>query len=347
MSRQAPPLVFIHGFKGCYLQDSVSSKQHWLTGSQALGLSNADVSLPLTWQGDVQGRDKLVPGEPLRKVLYASFYGPFIDWCEQRLPAFYSFSYDWRRDNAEAVVDFSRYLRAVSKKHNGQAVQVIAHSNGGLITYVTWKQHPELFHSMLFAGTPFRGGIGVMKDLHHGLSTGFNRKISGPSVRFSYVTPYVFFPLSDEPSHLFAANGAELSFDWFDLANWEALRLGLFGRGQVDSAQRRHLVRALQRCKVFREQLIAEETRYPPIAVIASGDTPTLAALQLNTSVPAGWDFDVRPKEPGDGRVRLVSSKPPEGVPFTLYETRHQHTKILLDIDVVHRAVEGLLAAGG
>jgi len=87
--------------------------------------------------------------------------------------ASYEFCYDWRRSCCESTVDprlldpgslfltiiplaavkFAAYLRWISAKHDGAKVQVVAHSMGGLISTVTMNLYPELFHSLLVAGT--------------------------------------------------------------------------------------------------------------------------------------------------------------------------------------------------
>jgi pimeloyl-ACP methyl ester carboxylesterase len=343
MSRQSPPVVFIHGFKGAHLDHSESGRRHWLTGSQALGWFNPGVALPMVWEGDCQDRDKLVPVEPLRKVLHVPFYGPFINWCLQRFETFYSFFYDWRRDNIETVALFVQYLRDISARHGDQPLRVIAHSNGGLITYAAMSLHPELFHSIVFAATPFRGGIGVLDDLHLGSKSGLNRHIASPEVMFSFVTSFAFFPLAHEPSQVYSNKTKLLQLDWYDIATWEEYRFSLFGRGQtVGDLERGHLKSVLQRSKMFRENFLIPVADYPEIAVIASGKTPTLAAIQQDSEAALGWNFNRCQREPGDGRVRLSSCSVPEGVPFKLYESSYLHSEILSDFAALGAAVDDL-----
>ncbi len=348
MKRHAPPVVVIHGFKGAHLDDAETGRRHWLSGRQALGLASPSIRLPLTWEGQEQERDTLAPTAHLGKVLHVPFYGPLLDWCAERFSASYAFSYDWRRDNAEAVIAFGQYLRTISARHGDQPVLVIAHSNGGLITHATWQRHPELFHAILYAATPFGSGLGVMDDLHRGVNTGLNRKIANPAVMFSFVTSYAFFPLSREPSQVYSQTGQRLSLDWFDPETWEEHRWGIYRHpGGVSALERVHLKNALQRSQAFREQLVATQAPCPPIAVLASDSSPTLAAIQRDRHAPTGWNFDARPKEAGDGRVRFSSCLPPEGIPFRLYKTRLQHADVLSDGKAVSQAIEDLLETAG
>ena len=346
MSRSTPPVVFIHGFKGAHLEHDDSGKRHWLTGPQALGWRGPGVSMPLNWRQGRQSRDRLVPVEPVGKVLHVPFYRPLMLWCAQRTKAFYPFVYDWRRDNTEAVDAFGQFLRSVSGRHGGQPVQIIAHSNGGLITYAAMVDQPELVHSIVFAATPFGGGIGRLEDLQLGLKTGWNRSITSPEVMQSFVTTFAFFPLPNESSQVFAENGQTLPLDWYDLAAWQEHRLGPLRPGAtVGPADIEHLRNVLRVTKAFRERLASPVSSCPPIAIIASDSTPTLAAVRREPGAALGWNFDVCEREPGDGCVRFSSCLPPEGMTFKLYKTLHQHSQVLSDVDTLGCALDDLCAS--
>jgi hypothetical protein len=57
----------------------------------------------------------------------------------------------------------------------------------------------------------------------------------------------------------------------------------------VGDLERGHLKSALQRSKMFRENFLIPVADYPEIAVIASGKTPTLAAIQQDSEAALGW----------------------------------------------------------
>lgn len=118
-----PPLVFIHGIKGCNLQRG--SKRVYLTMGQLFSLDTPDLKLPLQWDGDIQSSDDIFPGTPTQNVLGclsgivgAQGYAGFLKWCrniygkEQLVHGFldseekekvdssknlFVFTYDWRR----------------------------------------------------------------------------------------------------------------------------------------------------------------------------------------------------------------------------------------------------------
>lgn len=167
------------------------------------------------------------------KLLGVTVYGDFLKMARGLGRPFHCFSYDWRRDNHENVELFATFLHFIHKrynKHNNNnkkeenenekenekeerereeeqkneevKIQVVAHSNGGLITLCVLNRYPELFHSVVFAGTPFEGGVGILSDLHLGSSIGFNKRLIGKPVSFSFPTSYVFFPTDPTKSHL-------------------------------------------------------------------------------------------------------------------------------------------------
>jgi hypothetical protein len=60
------------------------------------------------------------------------------------------------------------------------------------------NHHPELFHSVLFAGGPFKSNINVYLKLLLGDVAGRNRKILQTSVGFSFPSALMFLPTLDE-----------------------------------------------------------------------------------------------------------------------------------------------------
>jgi len=339
--RSLHPLVFIHGIKGSKLSNAKGSVQ-WLSGWQALGLASANLSLPLQWNGDVQQSDGLEAKAPLRTVAGLDIYAPFLDWAEASGRAFHAFAYDWRRDNLESAGKFAEFLKAVSERNGGAKVQVVAHSMGGLISFVTLNRHPELFHSVLFAGVPFGRSISFLEDMHAGVADGLNRWMLSPHVLFTFVSPYCFFPLDPTKSGLAEANGIGIVHDWYSAEDWERQKLGIFAdnaQDRVTDQQREHLRNALRRAKELRLQLVCRKEdsfQYPPIAVLASDTRPTLSTVVRDGPHSVkGWDFQSAPKEAGDGRVASAEAMPPEGVPRVVHMSARQHPDLLNDTQQV------------
>ena len=134
----AVPLVFIHGLMGSELVDQ-NQHVHWLTASQGLGLSSAELQLPLSFHNNIQTRDQLRSRYPLRKVellpgVGQQIYAPWMQYASQ-LPEhrLHNFTYDWRRDNNESAVEFRDFLKWISNRYHRPA-RVVAHSMGGMIS---------------------------------------------------------------------------------------------------------------------------------------------------------------------------------------------------------------------
>ena len=334
-----PPLVFIPGIKGSVLSDTHGNVR-WLNVWQALGLSSADLSLPARWNGEVQERDALVATGPLGAVGWHEIYAPFLYWASASRRVFRPFAYDWRRDNLETADKFVEYLEKISRENGGSRVQVVAHSMGGLITFLALNRRPDLFHSVLFAGVPFGASISFLEDMHAGTSTGLNSRILSPQVLFTFASPYTLLPTDPKESGLVGANGEHIVHDWFSADDWARQKLGIFaasGSNVVTAAQQEHLGKALDRARAFRKSLICEESvSYPPIAVLAGDALPTLMTAKRDGPLAVkGWDFVSEPKKSGDNRVAFETAVPPLGVPYSIFKSSRSHEDLLNDTSQV------------
>ncbi len=262
-----------------------NGNRRWLTCWEAPGFISPDLSLPLHWNGDVQQRDNLVAGAPLRTVCGRDIYASFLDWAEQSRLPFYPFAYDWRRDNLENTQKFVEFLETISEQNGDAKVQVVAHSMGGLISFAALNRRPDLFHSILFAGVPFGHCISFLEDIHAGTAIGLNRRILSPKVLFTFPSRYSFFPLDATHSGLVEPNGNRITHDWYFADDWERHKLGIFSTvepSQVPEEQRVHFRNALRRAREFRRLLVCkkeESFKYSPIAVLASDTRPTLSTV--------------------------------------------------------------------
>ena len=333
--RLLPPLVFIHGIKGSVLTDSRGGVR-WIDWEQAFGLCTPDLSLPLRWNGEVQQHDDLVAGAPLRAVAWHDIYAPFLDWASASGQAFRPFAYDWRRDNLESATEFIKLLENVSQKHGGARIQVVAHSMGGLITFVALNRRPDLFHSVLFAGVPFGHNISFLEDMHCGIAIGLNTTILSPQVLFTFASPYSLFPWNTRDSGLVEVNGHGIPHNWYSAEDWERHKLGIFaaiGQDRVTDDQRGHLQNALRQALDFRCILVCKAEKsfqYPPLAVLASKTRPTLTTVvRGGPHAIRGWDFRSAAKKLGDGRVEFSAALPPRGVPYEIYTTMRDHGGLL------------------
>ena len=336
MASEPPvPLIFIHGIKGATLNDA-NGREVWLSRWQALGLSSPDLALPLAWNGDSQASDSLAPGEilswiPIIPFYRAAVYGPWLDAARGLGRPFFPFAYDWRRDNRETAARFESFLEQVRRSTGAARVEVVAHSMGGLITLSVLNRRPELFHSVVFAGVPFDGGIGFLPDLQKGTANGLNKKILSPSVLATFPSVYSLFP--NHGGNLLGADGGPVSVDFYHAEDWKRLRLGPYSRNRKPSADFEvYFDRALAAALRFRESLKPAAVSYPPIGVVCGNHFPT-----IRNAVEKGneWSFPASQTSPGDGRVPEQTCLPPAPLAYKLFESKAEHSDLLNDPAVI------------
>ncbi|MCE9598260.1 MAG: hypothetical protein K8S54_09865 [Spirochaetia bacterium] len=327
------PLVFIHGIKGSALGDD-QGKRHWLTIGQALGLSKSRISLPTEWNGEEQARDSLKATEALDGVYLIpglvgeKIYGPFLKAARKMDRPVYVFAYDWRRDNLENLKLFINFLKETSAANGNKKIQVVAHSMGGLITRAALADSPELFQSVIFAGVPFHGGVGFLPDVHAGEPVALNKTILSPEVYFTFPSVYTLFPV--EGSRVYDGD-KELPLDFYDADDWGKYKLGLFALELVSPAQAQHLRLSLKHAKEFRRLVSRPVKTDVPIYVVLSKHVPTLASvLRGGPKSLRGYDFETRPREPGDGRVLERDAIPPD-LKHTILVSDEIHSDLLND----------------
>lgn len=327
------PLVFIHGIKGSALTDD-QGKLHWLTLGQAMGFSKSRITLPTEWKDDTQARDALKPSGILEgvyvipRLVGEKVYDPFLRAAEGMNRPFYAFAYDWRRDNLENLDLFIKFLKETSAAHGNKKIQVVAHSMGGLITRAALAQSPELFHSVVFAGVPFNGGVGFLPDVHAGVPVAFNKTILSPEVLFTFPSVYTLFPVKG--SRIYDGQ-TEVELDFYNPDDWGKHKLGLFALALVSPTQGQHLRLSLKRGKEFRRLVAKPVNANVPVYVVLAKNTPTLARVLRNgPKSTRGYDFDTSPREPGDGRVLERDAIPPD-LKHTVLESEEGHSELLND----------------
>ena len=341
-----PPLVFIHGIKGARLIDGAGGVV-WVSAMEALGIKSPKIALAPEFVNGRQPVDDIKAVDVLDAIDVVPFlysvdvYGPFLDAAAASGRAFYPFSYDWRRDNAETAATFAEFLADVSRKHGGAKAEVVSHSMGGLVTLAVLNDHPELFRSVVFAGAPFKGGIGFLHDLHGGEPTGFNGEVLGPEVLATFPSVFSLFPLAHEA--IVDAAGKPVAVDFFDADDWRRLKLGMYAPGRAPTpAYDAFLGTALAGAKVFRQRLVFKpNVVYPPVLIVASKAHPTLVKAVLGGPKSVlGLDEETAPKAPGDGRVAFETAMPPAGIAFDLELTDSGHADLLNDKRVAKRVLE-------
>jgi pimeloyl-ACP methyl ester carboxylesterase len=345
MSPADIPVVFIHGIKGGQLVDQ-HQKTRWLGLKQVLGIDKQSLALPLEWQDGLQANDGLMASQVLKNVAGQKIYSPFIKWIEKEAFDFYPFSYDWRRSLPESVAALKRFIKPIVADKG--PVLLIAHSMGGLVSFRLLADAPSLFQGALFAGVPFGGGVDFARDMHKGVSAGFNKSITDCAAHFSWPAPYVFFPLATENNRVLDPNGKAVNFNWYDPQDWQDRQLSVFKDQQLNpEINLQHLSQALKQAEDYRKNLVPSEALLQaklPIAILSASNKATINKVLFDANnKQQPWCFNSQHTELGDGRVTFPASHPPSPLEYRSFLTKKSHGDLMNDREAISSALHWLL----
>lgn len=356
---QSAPLVFVPGLMGSTLYDN-DGDQVWLTPGQGLGLSTPDLSLPLAWEDDKQRGSPLVSKGSLQsvKILFGligtDVYAPW-EQAAAEIPGreLYVFGYDWRRDNNENAAALEAFLTGLRTRYGETKIGIVGHSMGGMLTLAVLNKHPDWFDRVVFAGVPFRGGIGHLDNLRDGTPIGSNAELLTPPVLFSHPSVFSFYPSGqawENRDATLGADGKVALINFYSEEVWERYRFGPYapenaGWFSGSPEQRAHFTMLLERGRLFRRSMTPQRgAQYPPALVLMSKDHPTIARIVLrerDDTNAATWQHDPK-REPGDSTVLYTDALPPEPIPYEVHLTQNEHSYLLNDPTAQRRIADFL-----
>ncbi len=196
-----PPVILIHGLAGSTLVDARTGKQFWPGSLSMLTFSNySQLAQMSTEQREGEG---LVPGDLFYSVAGVDFYAELLASLEKvghfrrGVPGqaigsgsdrrrYYLLLYDWRRDNMVAVRKLHALIEQIRVDYDNpkQQVDILAHSNGGLIanyyiryghqdvleqkTFTPWTEGAKRVRRVVMLGTPALGAVTSLERLIYG-----------------------------------------------------------------------------------------------------------------------------------------------------------------------------------
>jgi pimeloyl-ACP methyl ester carboxylesterase len=268
-NKTQPPIIIIHGLLGSTLVDKTTGEEFYPRSVSSIAFSDyRDLSIsPISTMGD-----NLVPGKILNDIAGVDFYGALTNVLEnvgQFKPAkagqrvsndrrrYYTFLYDWRRDDVEAVKQLHELINQIRIDYQDPnlRVDIIAHSNGGLITnyylrygpndtldkgpsFPQWSEGSSRIRRVVLLGTPNLGSVTSLERLHRGFRLSL-RNIP-IEVLASFATPFQALPSPVEKSVL-DANGKALEMDIFDPELWKENHWSVFSPAFVADIQKSNL----------------------------------------------------------------------------------------------------------
>ncbi|HET7202786.1 MAG TPA: hypothetical protein VFI92_05410 [Steroidobacteraceae bacterium] len=254
-----PPLILIPGAFGSSLRDRRSGAEVWPVSDSHLLLGNyRRLELPIDPDTLEPVEDGIEAYAVFREGLGRDFYGNVIDALQRvggyrrcgpgKAPAegecgLYPFIYDFRRDNVSAARALDALIQRIRVDHGdpGLRVDIIAHSNGGLLAryYARYgtadlPEHGELLPTqagarnirrLLLVGTPNLGTLQPVLSLLRGEEIGL-RNIP-PDVMASCPGLTQLLPHPSVP-WLVGLDGSVIRADLYDIATWRDCCWSLF-----------------------------------------------------------------------------------------------------------------------
>jgi pimeloyl-ACP methyl ester carboxylesterase len=254
---QQPPIILIHGLMGSTLVDRESGVQIWPGSLRKLAFSDYRSLAQL--EADEHSGGGLVPGDLFFGVGGVDFYAGLTGTLEKigrfqrSRPGepvgdndrrrYYVLLYDWRRDNVEAVRALHELIDRIRIDYADPdlRVDIIAHSNGGLITnyylrygpndVLDWEQ-PAQWHEasrrvrrVALLGTPNLGSVASVKRLFRGFRIAL--RTVPVEVMATFLTPFETLPHPLVKS-IVDPSGKPVDLDLYDPATWRDRRWSVY-----------------------------------------------------------------------------------------------------------------------
>lgn len=253
-----PPVILIHGLMGSTLVDADTGKEYWPGGVGTLAFSEYRELARVRAVEESGGG--LVPGDLFYGVARVDYYGALVEALERvgrfrrAQPGqpvtgdddrrrYYVLLYDWRRENIHAVRQLHAMIEQIRKDYGDPdlAVDLLAHSNGGLIAnyylrygpanvldereFVTWDQGPHRIRRMVLLGTPNLGSVISLERLQKGVKMAF--RTVPVEVLATMATPFETLPHPDQQV-IFGTDGKPVALDIYQPDTWRVRRWGVF-----------------------------------------------------------------------------------------------------------------------
>ena len=263
LDAEQPPVIVIPGLAGSTLVDSRTGKQFWPGSLGTLAFSNyADLA---QISAKERAGDGLVPGALINGVAGVDFYADLLHSLETvgrfkpGVPGqpvasgdrrrYYVLLYDWRKDNVEAVLKLHALVEQIRRDYAvpNLRVDIIAHSNGGLIAnyylrygprdvlesgeFTPWAEGERRIRRLVMLGAPNLGAATSLERLNYG--TRMALRTVPVEVMATFATPFQTLP---HPllRPLLDASGKPLDLDIYDPQLWRQRQWSVFAPDVVD-----------------------------------------------------------------------------------------------------------------
>ena len=253
-----PPVILIHGLMGSTLVERDTGKEYWPGGLGTLAFSDYR---ELARVRDVEQRGGgLVPGDLFYGVARTDYYEALTKALEdvgrfrRAEPGqpvrgeddrrrYYVLLYDWRKENIHAVRQLHELVEQIRRDYRDPdlPVDVLAHSNGGLIAsyylrygpqdildrneFTPWDEGAHRIRRMVLLGTPSLGAVTSLERLQQGFKIAL--RTVPVEVLATFATPFETLPHPDSQV-VFDTAGQPVPFNVYDPDAWRVRRWSVF-----------------------------------------------------------------------------------------------------------------------
>ncbi len=342
-----PPVIVIHGLMGSTLVDAQTGKQFWPGSLSSIAFSDYR-SLAQMSSEDREG-EGLVPGELFTGMFGVDFYSALLNSLEtvghfqrgvpgqavgEQRRRYYVLIYDWRKDNVTTVRKLHALIEQIRRDYQDPAlrVDIIAHSNGGLIanyylrygpqdvladkTFKPWDEGARRVRRVVMLGTPTLGSVKSVERLLYGMRLGL--RTIPVEVMATLATPFEALP-HPALKMIVDRQGDPVDLDLYDPEMWRARNWSVFSpeviarvRAATESPEagdravadlQAQFVRNLRRAGRFQRALTGPLPAQLAEVATFGGDCKMTPARAMLIEDGNGSRMLFRPNENSPGRV--------------------------------------------
>lgn len=337
-----PPVILIHGLMGSTLVEPESGKEFWPGSIGTLAFSEYR-ELARMKAAEADG-GALVPGDLFYGVARTDYYKALTDALERvgrfkrgtpGTPVqsddrrrYYVLLYDWRKENLVAVRQLHDLIDQIRIDYGDPdlAVDILAHSNGGLIAnyylrygpkdvltsdeFIPWELGAHRIRRMVLLGTPNLGAVTSLERLQQGFKVAW--RTVPVEVLVTFATPFEALP-HPYAQVVYSTEGKPIPFDIYNADVWRVRRWSVFSpevearvlaaapdraTGELNMAElQAYFVRHLARARQFQLALSAPIRANGVEVAVFGGDcglTPARAVLDRDET---GERLVIRPDQ--------------------------------------------------
>lgn len=252
-----PPVILIHGLMGSTLVEKGTGREFWPGSIGTMAFSEYRELARMKAAEDNGGG--LVPGDLFYGVARVDYYKALTDTLEnigrfkrgrpgEAIHAddrrrYYVLLYDWRKENLEAVRQLHALINQIRIDYRDPdlAVDILAHSNGGLIAnyylrygpndvldqaqFTPWDEGAHRVRRVVMLGTPSLGAVTSLERLQQGFKIAL--RTVPVEVLATFATPFETLPHPDSQV-VFSPAGQPIAFDVYDPENWRSRGWSVF-----------------------------------------------------------------------------------------------------------------------